>query len=58
MTTNPLSRRMPLAPEPDHPRTVEAYVEWFNQTFTFATARVVTGPNGKRSVDVQMGRRA
>jgi len=48
-----------LKPQPDAgPRSVEAYVEWFNQTFTFATARVVTGPNGKRSVDVQMGRRA
>ena len=58
MTTNPLSRRMSVVPDPDHPRTVDAYVEWFNQTFKFAKARVVTGADGKRSVDVQMGRRA
>jgi len=58
MTSNPLSRRMQDEAAPDHPRTVEAYVEWFNQTFTFGHARVVTGQNGKRSVDIHLGRAA
>lgn len=57
-SSNPLSRRMTVEPEPDHPGTVEAYVEWFNQTFTFGHARVVTGQNGKRSVDIHLGRAA
>lgn len=46
---NPFFRPRPAEPT----RSVEEYVAWFNQSFTFARARVVVGQDGKKSVDLQ-----
>lgn len=40
------------------PYEIDSYVSWFNETHTFARAVIVMGKNGKRTIDVQMGRRA
>lgn len=35
------------------PGDLDAYVTWFNQTFTFARAEIISGKDGKRMMELR-----
>lgn len=48
-----LSHAKPTPGEHTAPSNLDEYAEWFNRTFTFARAEVVTPQTGRRFIDVR-----
>ncbi len=46
----------PLSLETGAPAQIDEYVEWFNQRFTFAKARVLRDARGIKFLDIEYGK--
>ena len=46
----------PMALETGAPTQIDEYVEWFNQRFTFAKARVLRDARGVKFLDIEYGK--
>lgn len=54
---NPLEKRSaPVSLETGAPTQIDEYVEWFNQRFTFAKARVLRDARGIKFLDIEYGK--
>lgn len=46
----------PIGLETGAPTQIDEYVEWFNQRFTFAKARVLRDARGIKFLDIEYGK--
>lgn len=54
---NPLEKRAaPVSLDSGAPTQIDEYVEWFNQRFTFAKARVLRDARGVKFLDIEYGK--